>query len=225
MNPRKMLALLGPRAPSLKRLMHQAFGLVDGGGGGDPVTAQDVAGALGFIELEDPADRRVAIGLYCLLWFPNYDTKQRRHDITEALALRLGAEYQRRMESGNRGRKGDHAPFPTFPAKRWELKTEGLWAIAAAVLDELQHKHDCEACDGFGQVAEIRRGGWVAKRCEACEGRGYCDWGHERRAKAVQIRRYTYRMLLDRPYRWLLSEARHLEQQAASGHYMALMDD
>lgn len=226
MNPRKMLALLGPRSPSLKRLMHQAFGLTEGGGGGDPVTAQDVAGALGFIELDDPTDRSVAIGLYCLLWFPNYDSPRRRYDVTEALALRLGAEYQRRLQPGNRGRKGDHAPFPRFPTKRWPVAAEGLWAVAAAVLSELQHKHDCETCDGFGMLAEIRpTGGWDAKKCEDCAGRGYRDWTYTQRAKHVKIRRHTFQVTLERPYVWLLREARHLEQQAASGHYLALRED
>lgn len=211
MNPRKLLAQLGPRSLSLTRFMHRAYHRA-------PVCPQDVAGALAWIR------NPVAAELYMLLWVPGYDTRGGRGaKLADALGGMLWSEWQRRAAPGYRS--GPRlAPFPALPAKWAADPRAGCVAVARAVLFELQHRQDCPDCLGYGITPRLAGDRLQLLRCEPCLGQGYVPYAKHLRAQLVRIRRAVYLHHVDPAYRWLFGVAWDLEQRAASAHYRALRE-
>lgn len=216
MNPRKLLALLGPRSPSLTRLMHREFGLR---GSTTPMTPQDVAGALGWVK------HRTARDLYLLLWFPGYADRPGNSDrVIRHIGGLLRKEWEVRSAPGYRAPAAAFPAFPPFPPKWQADPLPGCVAVAKAVLFELQHREDCPACCGYGMVPRQVRGDIKLARCESCAGQGYLPYSRSQRARLVKTRRQAYYRHVDPVYTWLLGALRELEQHAAHAHYVALRD-
>lgn len=215
MNPRKMLALLGPRSPTLTRLMHRELGGVTAR---HPLGPTDVAHALAYVE--DP----VAVRVYMAMWCPGWAESSEMRVLVEVIAQRLLAEYRKRGQKGYRDHRPGRERWAPCPPKHAEDPMGLLRRMAAAALFELGHHADCSLCRGYGMQAEYDRHSrtLTTKRCEACVGQGYVPYGKQTRARMIRIRLDTFIRHLDAPYRWLLSELRSLEQTAADAHYRAL---
>jgi FAD/FMN-containing dehydrogenase len=201
MNPRRLLALLGPRSPSLTRLMHREFGMR---GNASPTTPQDVAGALAWIK------HPLAAQVYLLLWFPGFAERDALRVAAQVGAL-LWREWQGRAARG---------AWACLPAKWGADPAAGCAVVARAVLFEMRHRQDCPQCAGYGMVAV----GDGVGRCEPCAGQGFVPYPKKLRAKLVQLRRSVYLHQVEGPYAWLLTVVRELERTAASAHYDALRD-
>lgn len=211
MNPRKMLALLGPRSPQLTRLMHRSLG---GETVRTPLSPVDVAHALAYI------GNPLAVRVYQATWCPGWDLSPAMPRLVEDLARMLLSETRDRERRRDRRRP----PFPPCP-KAWQAAPlDGLRKLVALALFELAHPGDCETCMGYGMTAhfdpEIKK--LRADTCAVCEGRGYLPYPKHRRAALLHIRYKTYLDRLQAPYDWLLRELRHLERTAADAHYRAM---
>lgn len=215
MNPRKMLALLGPRTPSLTRLMHRELGGVSAK---HPLGPTDVAHALAYVE--DPLAKQV----YMAMWCPGWAESSRMPQLVEAVAQRMLAEYRKRQQKGYRDTRPGRERWPPCPPQHADDPLALLRRLSAVALFELGHPADCEACKGFGMVATFDKDAkkLITSRCEVCLGQGYVPYGAKNRARMVRIRLDTFIKHLGAPYRWLLSELRSLEQAAADAHYRAL---
>lgn len=221
MNPRKMLALMGVRSPSLTRLMHRELAGVTVR---HPLSPVDVAHALAYVS------NRRAVGVYLATWCPGYAESRQLPALLDDLARMMLAEYRRRAAKDYHERGRGAGKWPRFP-ERWSVASEnrlaGLRKMGEVALFELSHKADCEACHGFGAAAVFKTD---SKRveivpCEACIGQGFLPYAKAMRAKMLRIRLDSYNKSLHLPYSWLYSELRRLEQEAADAHYQALRTD
>lgn len=201
MNPRRALALLGPRAPSLTRLMHRTFGL---GGSGGGTTPQDAAAALSFI------GNRMAVDVYLLLWFPDW-AQRHGERVEKQVATLLQGKWARESAAGR---------WPTAPPAGLACRD-----LSRAVLFELGHGNDCGSCNGCGKTGRLEDGQLVIEDCGKCSGKGVRPYSNALRAQLLRVRRATFDAAGVAPYSWLLATLRTLEREAAQAHFAALRED
>lgn len=155
---------------------------------GRSVSWQDVMGAVAMV----PKDQRAALYLKCA---PHMVSAAELSEFCFGLLTTL----QRYEAKGGkpavapRSRADWHTPAERALNRAQQRTFERQAAIVRTVLAEYQDPRICHACRGGGQVlAHIEGKGIVAQGCPKCDGKGWCRWSDNRRARAIGGDRNAY---------------------------------
>lgn len=213
MNPRKILARLGPKSPALVRFM--LFGTTcTTKPTTDILTDLDIAAALGGIQ------NPLARAIYEYLWAPGVaENKNKNLALLDNIAAALVREQA--------ARKAKDQPWPDLPASLCRpipgITTParcGAIRMAHAALMELTHRNSCQTCAGYGE--QFDRTSLKVVDCPSCFGTGVTKVGKKRRAANLGMTKPTYEKRVHLAYDWLVGYLRGLEAEAASEHWRAM---
>lgn len=212
MNPRKILARLGPKSPALVRFM--LFGTTcTTKPTTDILTDLDIAAALGGIQ------NPLARAIYEHMWTPGVaENKVRYAKLVQDAAAAVVREQERRREHGN--------PWPDLPKELCRpipgLRAPALCAatrMAHTAITEIAGRNNCSTCAGYGE--QFDRTSLKVVDCPSCFGTGVTKVGKKRRARALGLSNFGYAKAHD-AYDWLVGYLRGLEAEAASEHWRAM---
>ena len=203
----------------------------DVGAGGLPeLTAQDIAGALAFVQ--DPLAREV----FCLLWWPAGARLTRASVLAQLRTLVWQEQSDRAMAFCDASNRSLHAAEELRQARAgadtaelrrvlafaeakahaarrqlWPRTVETYSLLVLGVLDELGATRNCPRCDGRETIATPLG----PKTCERCSGTGKVSYTNVARAAALGVDESTYRKTWAGVYDWLYFKANDMEQAAA----------
>lgn len=191
--------LMGRLYPVVQQIRDQE----SSGGGGERISPQDIAGAVGM--LPDCVEKRIFLAMN---WPESVDIPELFHDLHHELYVRWSV-LETSFHKDFCRRLGSNLPHSN-PPERWKHSPRVYARIPAACLVEVMSGTVCPVC--CGEVEE----------CPACGGTGLVPLSYSKRAELLTLSRRTFCRDWTPPYVWMLKRMRKADDLVARSLAAAL---